>query len=305
MGRGRMILVVVFIAGAAGLCSGRAFADSQASIRGLLDEPGLLSLLERSSVAGRFAPVAQDAITESEYDRLTGVRKRVGISLIAGFGLMGGSDAGAFRYKYSDTSTGSTSYNDLFDTEGYGGAVEVSLIVSPAYSVHLGGGVLHHKGGPFANNDFTDLYRFPFYLGVRLNAPLALDFDKWLDFENPEYVTGLIPFVKVKLQGTWWSRVEISGAALPPYETSRDYFVQGLYPELGGGGGVEFRVGSIAVFGEVSLSYQLFSPRLSKYFANDPTSEDEIVPGVPFEFFFQGGLTYYFGSGRIFHVVPE
>jgi hypothetical protein len=262
-----------------------------------LDDPGALPLTVNALIA-----TAQDAITEDEYNRLTGVRKRVGFTLFGGFGLMGGSNAGRLRVNYSDTFTTSAEYADLFDIEGYSGGAEVSLIVTPFYSVHFGGGVLHHKGGPYKGNDFTDLLRFPFYLGLRLNAPLALSFDRWLDFQNPEYVTGLIPFAKVKLTGVWWNRVEISGSALPSYESSRDYFVQGLYPEIYGGGGVEFRIEAIAVWAEVGMAYQLFSPRLSKYFENDPTSEDPIVPGVPFEFSFTAGLTYYFGSGRIFHV---
>ncbi|MHC5079149.1 MAG: hypothetical protein ACYTHN_09030 [Planctomycetota bacterium] len=305
MGRGRIAFIVAVIAGVTLFGSGLAHAEESPSISSYLSDPVLDVLLPHQNRLHPLIPVTQDVITEAEYNRLTGIRKRVGVSVYGGFALMGGNDAGAFRVNYANTTTTSVKYRDLFNIEGTMFGIEVSLIVAPCYSVHLGGSFLYHQGKPYENNSFTDLYRYPFYLGLRLNAPLALSFDRWLDFESPEYVTGLLPFIKVKLVGTWWSRVEVSGTALPYYESSRDYFVQGLYPEAYGGGGIEFRVGSIALFGEVGVTYQLFAPRMSKYFSRDPTSPDEIVPGLPFEFTFQGGITYYFGSGRIFQVMPD
>jgi len=305
MGRGRIALIAALVGSAAWFASGTAQADPGRTLTRFLDLGPLLSPEEHPFQSSPLLSVTQDVITEAEYNRLTGVRKRVGVSVFGLTGFQGGRDAGRFRTSYANMYTTQVAFDDLFTIEGTGFGVEVSLIVAPCYSVHLGGGYLYHKGKPFENNTFSDLSRLPFYLALRLNAPLALSFDRWLDFENPEYITGMIPFVKIKLQGTWWNRVELSGAALPFYESSRDYFVQGLYPEGYIGGGVEFRVGPIAVFGEAGAYYQLVAPRLSKYFAKDPTSPDEIIPGLPFEFAFQAGITYYFGSGRIFHIMPD
>ncbi|MHC4778513.1 MAG: hypothetical protein ACYTFG_08065 [Planctomycetota bacterium] len=305
MGYRRTAWIAVVLASAALFMAGTARGDSDLSVTRYLQNPDLITPVPHPFHTSGLSPVTQDVITEAEYDRLTGVRKRVGVSLFGYFALMGGSNAGRLRVNYSDTFTTSANYEDLFTIEGTSGGIEVSMIVAPAYSVHLGGGFLYHQGKPWKNNDFSDLYRYPIYLALRFNAPLALGFDRWLDFENPEYVTGMLPFVKVKLQATWWNRVELSGSALPFYEASRDYFVQGLYPEIVGSGGVEFRLGALAIFGEVSASFQLINPRLSKYFSKDPTNPDEIIPGAPFEFAIGGGITYYFGSGRIFHVMPD
>lgn len=305
MGRRRIASIAPLAVCAVILAAGAAQADPGSSLFGFLDDPILLAPAPHPISSSRLLSVGQDVITEAEYDRLTGVRKRVGVSVFGVMGFMGGPDAGKLRLNYSDLQTTQVDYADLFNVEGTGFGAEVSLIVAPAYSVHMGAGLLYHKGKPYGNNDWSDLYRYPFYLGIRLCAPLALSFSRWLDFENPEYVTGLIPFFKLKIQGTYWREVEISGSSLPYYENSRDYFVEGFYPELFAGGGVEFRVGPFAVFGEAGINFQLIAPRLSKYFEMDPTEQDEIVPSVPFEFVFQGGVTYYFGSGRIFTIMPD
>ncbi|MHC4598312.1 MAG: hypothetical protein ACYS47_04845 [Planctomycetota bacterium] len=305
MGCRRTAWIVAVLAIAALFSAQEARGESRTSVASFLDETLAPAPLFPTLRGAPLVPVTQDVITEAEYDRLTGVRKRVGVSAFGLFAMMGPGGAGRLRVNYADTSTTSVDYEDLFTIEGMGGGVEVSLIVAPAYSVHLGGGFLYHQGKPFKNNSFTDLYRYPVYLGLRLNAPLALGFDRWLDFENPEYVAGMLPFVKIKIQATWWNRVEVSGNALPTYEASRDYFVQGLYPEIVGGGGIEFRFGPLAFFGEVSASFQVVNPRLSKYFAKDPTEPNEIIPGAAIEFTIGGGITYYFGSGRIFHVMPD
>jgi hypothetical protein len=305
MGCRRTAWIVAVLAIAACFSAPEALGESRTSVARYIDEALAPATLLPSLGGAPFLPVTQDVITEAEYDRLTGVRKRVGVSVFGLFGLMGPGSAGRLRVNYSDTYTTSVDYEDLFTIEGTSGGLEVSLIVAPAYSVHFGGGFLYHQGKPHKNNDFTDLYRYQCYLGLRLNAPLALGFDRWLDFENPEYVTGMLPFIKIKIQAVWWNRVEITGAALSTTDSGRDYFVQGLYPEIVGGGGIEFRFGALAVFGEISASFQVINPRLSKYFSNDPASPDEIIPGAPYEFTIGGGITYYFGSGRIFHVMPE
>jgi hypothetical protein len=306
MGIGRLVVGAALLAAAAILAPG-ASAEPGPAVSSLLDGPAFPALTPQRWTIGSLLSCAQDTITEDEYNRLTGVRKRIGIGVWGMMGVLGGPDAGSLRLKYSDTSTSGVSYTDLFDPAGIGFGGEACLIVAPFYSVHFGGGYLYHQGKPYRGNDWSDLARIPFFIGLRFNAPLALEFDRWLDFENPEFVNGLIPYAKLILQATWWNRVEVSGAALPSYEPTRDYFVQGIYPEVGAAAGIELRLGKpvdgLALFAECGLTYQVLTPHLSLYFSKDPSAgTHDIVPGSPYEFFFRGGLAYYFGSGRIFNI---
>jgi hypothetical protein len=305
MGIGRMVWGAAALAAAA-LLAPPADAEPGPSISSVLDAPSFPAPTPQRWTVGSFLSAAQDTITEEEYNRLTGVRKRIGVALWGLTGVLGGGNAGRLRLRYSDTSTSEVSYTDIFDTGGVGFGGEVALIVAPFYSVHFGGGYLYHNGRPYRGNDFADLNRYPFYIGLRFNVPMALGFDRWLDFENPEFVYGFVPYGKIILQATWWQQVEVSGSALPSYEPDRTYLVQGIYPEVGLAGGLEIRLGGpvagLALFGEAGLTYQVMPPRLSKYFSKDPSFSHEIIPGLPFELFFRGGLIYYFGSGRIFNV---
>ncbi|MCU0722309.1 MAG: hypothetical protein MUC63_01600, partial [Planctomycetes bacterium] len=161
MGIARMVWGAAVLAAAAVLAT-PAGADPGPATSSLLDAPALPDPVPPQWTVGSFLASAQDAITEDEYNRLTGVRKRIGVSLWGMTAVLSGPDAGRLRLQYSDTSTSEVSYTDLFDTAGVGFGGEVSLIVAPCYSVHFGGGYLYHKGQPYRGNDFTDLNRYPF-----------------------------------------------------------------------------------------------------------------------------------------------
>jgi hypothetical protein len=282
--------------------SGTASADAPAE-KGDRTVPSSLGrfvdLPDVGSLEG-LNPTLQDVVTVEEYERLTGVHKRLGFGPLAMGGILGGGTAGKglILGRLLDVT-----YTDIWDPVGFGGGLDFSIMVMPLYTVNFGVGIFYRTGDSSGGNTWTDLQALPFYLGLRVNLPWGVSMDRWLDFENPDIAYGKlflpIPFIKIQAVGFFMNEVRVDGWAVEPGKASvggdEEFFRRGIYGGFYGGGGFELRFENIGIVMEIGMRY-IWHPKLTLRF------DELLTNGDFFDIQTQASIVYYFGSGRLIKV---
>jgi hypothetical protein len=279
----------------------RALDTERTTLGTLLSKPAVLPTGLREG----FRAICQDVVTVEEYERLTGVHRRLGIGVFGGIGILTGGSAG------HGTITGDklqADFGDIWEAFGFGGGVDLAIMVMPLYTVHVGIGASYHAGATltdsYGQNTWDDLVAMPMYLAVRINLPLGVGPDKWFDFENPDIAAEkfgmiLVPFVKLAGVGYLMREVYVDGWIVEPGKASvggkEQYFRRGIYGGAYAGGGLEIRVGSIGVWGQAGFRY-VWHPKLTLRF------DELLTNGDFYDITLEFGITYYFGSGRLIKV---
>jgi len=270
-----------------------------------LGEASLASLLkvtfpEQGPTFG-FLNVCQDVVTVEEYERLTGVHKRLGFGFFGGIQILGGGSAGHGHILGRKLEA---DFGDIWGAFGFGGGVDFSVMVMPIYTVNFGIGAAYHAGQTFDGNAWSDLVALPFYLGVRINLPLGGSMERWFDFQNPDIAAeshGMvpIPYIKAKAIGWFMKEIQIDGWAVEPGKQAvggtEEYFRRGIYGGAYGGFGIEARFSALGFYAEVGFRY-IWHPKLTLRF------DELLTNGDFYEVTAEFGIVYYFGSGRIIKI---
>jgi hypothetical protein len=250
-----------------------------------------------------FLNVCQDVVTVEEYERLTGVHKRLGFGFFGGVQILEGGSAG-HGYIVSENRTLKADFGDIWSAMGFGGGIDFSVMVMPIYTVNFGVGAAYHVGQTFDGNTWDDLVALPFYLGVRINLPLGVSMERWFDFQNPDIAAeshGMvpIPYIKAKAIGWFMKEIQIDGWAVEPGKKAvggkEEYFRRGIYGGAYGGFGIEARFSALGFYAEAGFRY-IWHPKLTLRF------DEMLTSGDFFEITLEFGIVYYFGSGRIIKI---
>ncbi len=275
-----------------------ASAADDPSLKGIIAQPEIIAIPPRLA---DFVRACQDVVTVEEYERLTGVHKRLGIGLWGGFGILGGGTAGSGTILTRKLEAG---FSDIWASFGMQGGIDLSIMVMPLYVVNVGVGVNFHDGQSFDSCDWDGLSAVPIYLGVRFNLPLGVGFEHWLDFENPDLAAETnaiipIPYVKFKAIAYYMKEVYVDGWVVEPGKAAvggvEQFFRRGIYAGAYAGGGIELRLSSIGIYAEIGFRY-VWHPKLTRRFDQMLTNGD--FSEITAEF----GAVYYFGSGRLIKV---
>ncbi len=308
MGKGKPVcalvagILPVLIALAAGTCCAEVTDAESSAGDGAADR--LLDLrpcLLPSRPPEGFLRARQDVVTVEEYEKLTGVHKRLGLGVWGGFNLLGGGDAGSGTIL---TRTLTAGYSDIWATFGLHGGVDLSIMVMPLYIVNIGVGVDFHDGQNFDDCDWDGLMAVPIYLGMRINLPIGVSLDHWLDFENPDLAAESnpiipIPYVKIKGIAMYMKEVYVDGWVVEPGKAAvggiEQFFRRGIYGAAYAGGGIELRMSSIGIYAEVGMKY-VWTPKFTRRF------DEFLTNGDFYEICAEFGAIYYFGSGNLIKV---
>ncbi len=168
--------------------------------------------------------------------------------------------------------------------EGVGAGLEIGHDVVPAFEIFAGAKYDNWRGDEkivatspsIVTTKTTGLDAFPFYVGGRLNFPLAIPFSDWFSTSQAGLSYGVIPFVKGQVGGVFVDGMEVSIrdqlAGGPPFEY--DLIDRGFHTYAGVEVGIEYRTRS-------GFALKL-SVGAERYFGLDLASEAENIlrPGA-------------------------